>query len=744
MGRLDKKHYLEYLEGLTRIQLQDYLDQIWRGEVVLNEAEKKWLEVHLRNLKANKLPVYLIIFAYLNTLAKVTLEAQGRNEARPDDEKKEVTPAQIAGAETIITLFGLIEVPQIPEGYDYIWITRLDELVCKICKPLHGMYIADIVHITTHPGCRCEIVEVARNRTMDKLLLREAGAVRAVQTGKKRILEVLAAPFGSQRRKDRLGQYLAPDTDYMIEVGDKRPLLYYHGYSPHGRKMKHPPSIGRATVTTIDEMGLWMRAELNNHELANRTWEAALRGEARASTGSVNYLADHDPDTGKVITWAIAELSVFDGGDDRIPVSDDAVVIPLRALYKDQDIPYTFQAGKDTKAGVIRSQKLDNKDDIEMDANEIQKMILETMAAQEAAKADKEAEKEALRAEVKAELEAQYPKNYRETFNIGGKVTGRNSPYSFRKLMRNEEAEQYDKGEIEEADRFLFHMMKPLQAPSAMRVLEETEAAEGASLIPTPLLNRIVALRDEVSLVPKIGIQKMYTNSLTLVVPREDSGMGVFATIAEEGAYVANEPAFSGETVTVVKKGSMITATEELLEDSSIFEPYFVNLCGRKWGLTENLILFTELKADDTAGTHSATFTQAEIDAFMFQITDPWSDGAHFICALATMATIRGLLVATPRAYGDFPNFGGLKYPSLFGFPAHTNSNWEAVGGGDTTLTATLVNGGGMSWVERRGLSIKVDPYGDALNGRVRYFPSFRAACATTQVLCNVSYTDHA
>ena len=102
------------------------------------------------------------------------------------------------------------------------------------------------------------------------------------------------------------------------------------------------------------------------------------------------------------------------------------------------------------------------------------------------------------------------------------------------------------------------------------------------------------------------------------------------------------------------------------------------SLCGRKWGLTENLILFTELKADDTAGTHSATFTQAEIDAFMFQMHDPWRDGAHCIMHSATMATIRGLLVATPRAYGSFPDFGGGKYPSLFGFPCHMNSNWEA------------------------------------------------------------------
>ena len=321
-------------------------------------------------------------------------------------------------------------------------------------------------------------------------------------------------------------------------------------------------------------------------------------------------------------------------------------------------------------------------------------------------------------------------------------MSKRNSRFAFR-ATRDEE-EYFDTGELEETDRFLYHMMRPLQAPAAMRVLEESEAAEGGGLIPTPLLNRIVGLRDEVSLLPKIGIRKMYTNSLTLGVPREDAGMAVFATVAEEGAYIVNEPAFSKETVTVVKKGSMITATEELLEDSSIFEPYFVQLCGRKWGLTENLILFTELDADCTEGTHSATFTAAEVDAWMFKMESPWRDGAHIIMEPATMGTLRGLMITTPRAYGAFPDFGGGDYPSLFGFPCHTDSNWETVGGGDEHLIMTMVNPAAVSWVERKGLSIKVDPYGDALNGRVRYFPSFRAACATTQIKGVVSYTDHA
>ena len=71
----------------------------------------------------------------------------------------------------------------------------------------------------------------------------EAGAVRAVTEGKKRILEVLAAPFGSPENLDGYKQYFSNRTDFMIEVGDRRPTLYLHGYSPRKTSMKQPIPI---------------------------------------------------------------------------------------------------------------------------------------------------------------------------------------------------------------------------------------------------------------------------------------------------------------------------------------------------------------------------------------------------------------------------------------------------------------------------------------------------------------------
>ena len=570
---------------------------------------------------------------------------------------------------------------------------------------------------------------------MANLRLADAGAVRAITEGTKRILEVLAAPFGSTERKDRLDQFFSLRTDFMLGVGDRRPTLYLHGFSPNARKMKSPTTIGVAEVTRIDEAGVWMQTELDDSELSTRTWNAALKGEARASTGSVNYLERHDDVTGEVYSWPIAELSVFDAGDNRVPVSDDAVVLPLRSLYDEHsiDLPDTFEAGEDKEDSddiSVRSTKLIGEQI--MTPEELKQAIADGIAADKAVEAAKVEAKEAMRAEVLEELKGD--PNYRSTFNIQSvsRVDALTEAEAKRGLTIEDKKENHE---------YIYALMNG--GTPAMRVLEESEALEGGPLVPNDLYNQISAMRDEKSLVSALGITRLKTDKLVFDFPAETAGMGALAAIAEEGAYVANEPAFATIPSTLVKYGSMITVTEELASDQRLFEPWFVKAVARKWALAENLELFTFLKAGGTEGTHSATFTQTEIDAYAFQIDENWKDGAHMIMAAGTMAVIRGLLVATPRAYGEFPAFGGREYKDFMGYPTHLNSNWEAIGAGDTTLTASIVNPDAIGWVENGSLSIKVDPYGDALNGRIRYFPKVRFDGVILQALGVVHYTDH-
>lgn len=546
---------------------------------------------------------------------------------------------------------------------------------------------------------------------MDKQLrIAEAGAVRAVLDGERRLLEVLAVPFGGPDRRDRLGQFFSPRTQVMFDVGDRRPTLYMHGLSPNMRRMKEPPVIGVAEVLRQDEKGWWMQAELGDSLLATRTWNAALQGRAVASTGSLNYLEDHDKATGEVLTWPVAELSVFDGGGKRVPVSDDAIVLPLRSLFAalDLTLPKVFEADEAGDTAEQEPALILDQGDNPMD-DEVTKLSL------------------APEPDPEPEPEPEPKPAYRSTFSIKKETVG-------------EPADNAKK----ETWEYVWHLRHGQYMPQHYRVLEESEALEGGPMVPADMLNEIVAMRDQASVASRAGLTRYTTDKLIFNIPRESTAMTRLAQIAEEGPYVANEAAFATLAVTVVKCGSMITATEELLEDQAMFQSWLVTACGRAWGLAENADLYTnfDLAASGTVGvTGSDTLTLAEFNTFFYFMTTPYRDGSVLIMNPGTMAALEGLLVATPYALGAYPDAPRtpMGLPTIRGCPVHLVSDWllytAAAANG---LVLSMVNPAFAGIVERRGLSIKVDPYGDSLNGRVRYFPSVRFAPFVAQPLAHV------
>jgi len=164
------------------------------------------------------------------------------------------------------------------------------------------------------------------------------------------------------------------------------------------------------------------------NEYARRVWEAAKRGIARASTGSVRHLVRTDPD-GHIREWPVAELSLFDAEGNRRPANAYAVAIPvMKAIYAAAGMPlpdiaepkaavadgHSTAAAQDGSSG----SELDIEG-IEMDEKQLQEMVAK--AAAEAVKAQleaekkraeeerkaKEAEEERIKAEVEARLKAE-------------------------------------------------------------------------------------------------------------------------------------------------------------------------------------------------------------------------------------------------------------------------------------------------------------------------------------------------
>ena len=375
---MELRDYKNFLSALSVQELKDYLYKLDLS--TLSDDERAELEHYLADLRTRKIMMYLAIFGFLT----ITLANKPKY-------------AKLAAALSVIK-------PEIKapgeRPFDLVWVAQPD--ACQECAfedgKIYGKTTDKIPQL--HPHCMCEFVKVYREekatvKAMDILVGKmESGAVRAFEFDGVRKLEILAAPYGSSSRRDRLNQWLSARTDFMLSIGDRRPTLYLHGHSPKKRAVAKPKKIGIATVTKVDSQGLWMETELDDSELATRVWDAALEGRARASTGSVNYLArpqnrpDGSPTPGEVTVWPIAELSVFDAGDRRVPVSDDAVVLPLRALFDQCEIelPQSFEAGEDKddieSYRAITSKDLTGED--EMTPEEIAALIAKVLAARDA------------------------------------------------------------------------------------------------------------------------------------------------------------------------------------------------------------------------------------------------------------------------------------------------------------------------------------------------------------------------
>lgn len=162
-------------------------------------------------------------------------------------------------------------------------------------------------------------------------------------------LEVLGAPFGGHLNgKDEHGEFFSAKTDFMIEVGESRPVVYYHGLTNRNTPTLKPEQIGKAIVSRIDDSGVWFKVILNKaSDKARKIWEAAQAGMARASSGTLRHLARVAKRTGEILSWPIGELSLWDwnGQPENRPANQLAVVrLPMKALFDSAEIelPQSF------------------------------------------------------------------------------------------------------------------------------------------------------------------------------------------------------------------------------------------------------------------------------------------------------------------------------------------------------------------------------------------------------------------
>ena len=731
---MELKEYKKFISSLGTQELKDYLYELDLS--TLSDDERLELEHYLADMKVKKVMIYLSIFGFL------TIMLAGKPEYAKLAADLGVTKPEIKP-----------EPGELP--FDLIWVAQPD--ACDECAAedgkIYGKTTDKIPEL--HEHCMCTFVKVyqgegATVKAMDIIVgKKESGAVRAFEFGGKRKLEVLAAPFGSESRRDRYNQWLSARTDFMLEVGDRRPTLYLHGSSPRKRPVAKPSAIGAATVTRIDHLGLWMETEIDDSESSDRVWDAALNGTARASTGSVSYLvrpqnrSDGTPPPGEVTVWPIAELSVFDTSEFVQPASDDAVVLPLRALF-DQckiEIPQSFEAGEDKGAGGIRAITSKDLGESTMTPEElkaINEAVAAALAAEQANLLKAGEVEDAMRAKILLELKED-PK-YRDTFNIN-KLTG-DKGLTAEKL----ETFSYMRALIEDGKR-----VAEGGQPLMRAALEESEAAELGPMVPTDLADQIKVLRGKYSLVRKTGMSVMQTDKLTFSVPTETTAVTEAATIAEEGAYTDLQPVFAAKPTTMLKKGGFIAVTEEALEDQDLFQAYLAKAGGKALALAENTVLnglLVTVAGVEVAASH--TLTDAELMTGYYALAQEYRDTAQWIMNDLTLAYIRAMLIATPRAYGEFGfllGSMGEMGETLMNHRVFTNANWDPIttAANDVKIIDFVELDECLTWVERRGMSIFVDPYSQRLSaGTINFLISARFNGVVTNAAALSGIDDHA
>jgi hypothetical protein len=161
---------------------------------------------------------------------------------------------------------------------------------------------------------------------MDDSLTYYGGEVKALGDGKIGGYLVLFTPANSP---DLQGDHFTKGTDFFIDNGDQRPILYRHGMHPVIKARK----LGKATLA-VDDVGVFIEGELEVRDKYEKAiYQLAEKGKLGWSSGSMGHLVTRKP-TGKsfeVLSWPIGEASLTPN-----PVEGRTSAMPLKSLTDEE------------------------------------------------------------------------------------------------------------------------------------------------------------------------------------------------------------------------------------------------------------------------------------------------------------------------------------------------------------------------------------------------------------------------
>lgn len=235
----------------------------------------------------------------------------------------------------------------------------------------------------------------------------------------------------------------------------------------------------------------------------------------------------------------------------------------------------------------------------------------------------------------------------------------------------------------------------------------------GGYAIPTPLLPRVVAKRNEIALYGVLGVQRIPGVGTTVYVPVE-RGAAQKWTATDENATSAREaPDLNRVAMTLQKYTKRIEITDEVLRDEDVrLLDWIADYVGRTLGMTHNEQLIAAVTAsgagtDVTLGAAAAA-TASDVQKVAYALPGEYLDNAQWVMRRET----HGLYAAAAAAtYNQAPAPEPWPFPSAVRYSTFV----ESIGAGKISMIYANWSYVGMR--EDPDIVMLRDPYSQAQTG---------------------------
>lgn len=367
-------------------------------------------------------------------------------------------------------------------------------------------------------------------------------AVKALGSGK---VGGYLVRWGKPGDVDLEGDYFTPETDLGVEIGDRLPVYFEHGYDPVVKNRK----IGRGTIIRTDDIGLWFEGQLElRDEYERMIYALAEAGKLGWSSQAGGSLVSKSVGEGgtKIETWPLAEATLT-----KSPAEHRNTAVPIKSIYPDVSEEPAPEAIHEEE---IMAEEVKTSPPIDIEA------IV----------------KQAAEAAVKAYTDSQ------------PKVKGGYVEVTEDETDRSLKSKPFTAGEFFQAVKTA-GMYPGQEEPrlSAFKAtgLNEATPSQGGYLLPPQIANGIFqAMWGVGSVLSRFNPIRVSGNSLTINAIDETSRAdgsrmgGVQGYwLAEAAQKTASKPKFRQIDLKLKKVAALCYATDELLADASALESWITN-----------------------------------------------------------------------------------------------------------------------------------------------------------------------